>query len=65
MNKEQKHDDWVSFKLKAEAPEEVAFGTVRFAASYRRSEEPFSATRAEWKAFLEASGFFEEVKEGE
>ncbi len=63
QEKEQHGQDWVSFKLKGDAPEEVSLGTVRFAATYRRAEEPFSATRGEWSVFLEPSGFFEEVAE--
>jgi hypothetical protein len=65
MDKEQKGGDWVSFKLKTEAPDFVALGRTRYAGQFRRSKQPFRATRGEWNVFLARTGFFEEVNSQE
>jgi len=65
QEKEQHGQDWINFKLKVDAPEEVSLGNVRFAGTFRRSDQPFSATRGEWLLFLQATGWFEEIAETE
>jgi len=54
--------DWVTFQLKPEAPDQVALGGARFAARFRRADEPFRVTRGEWTVFLAPLGFFVEVE---
>jgi hypothetical protein len=53
--------DFVQFQFKPKAPGYVAFGGARFSGIFRREAEPFEATRGEWKAWLEPTGFFEIV----
>ncbi|MFA5056665.1 MAG: hypothetical protein WC485_01005 [Opitutaceae bacterium] len=54
--------DWVNFTLKPEAPAQVALGGARFAARFRRADEPFRVTRGEWTVFLAPLGFFIEAE---
>jgi hypothetical protein len=58
----ERGEDFVTFALKPEAPDYVALGRTRYAGEFRRSEEPFRATRGEWKVFLERTGFFEQIE---
>jgi hypothetical protein len=62
---EQRGEDFVTFALKPDAPDFVALGRARYAGEFRRSEQPFRATRGEWNVFLARTGFFEEVKNQE
>lgn len=55
-------EDFVQFRLKASAPDFVALGGARFSGAFARAQEPFEATRGEWKVFLERTGFFEEIE---
>jgi hypothetical protein len=60
-NPGKNREDFVCFRLRAEAPNFVAFGGARFSGVFKRTEEPFEVTRAEWKVFFERTGFFEEL----
>jgi len=62
MKDEDRGEDFVTFRLKKDAPEYVAIGKARFSGQFRRADEPFRATRSEWKAFLEPMGYFEEIE---
>jgi len=55
----ERGEDFVTFALKPEAPDFVALGRTRYAGEFRRTEQPFRATRGEWNVFLEKTGFFE------
>ena len=60
MKDEDRGEDFVNFRLKQAAPDYVAIGKTRYAAAFRRGEEPFRSTRGEWKVWLEKTGYFEE-----
>jgi hypothetical protein len=64
MNEKVRGEDWVTFKLKADAPEHVALGGARFHGIWKRGDEPFMATAGEWRVFLEKTGWFELVEQG-
>jgi hypothetical protein len=62
MKEEQRGEDFVTFVLKAEAPDYVALGRTRYAGQFRRSEEPFRCTKGEWHVFLARTGWFETIE---
>jgi len=58
---DHRREDFVRFRLRAEAPDFVAIGGARFSGAFRRAAQPFECTRGEWKVFIERTGFFEET----
>ena len=58
-------EDFVRFRLRAEAPDYVAFGGARFSGVFARAQEPWDATKGEWRFWLGPSGFFEIIDEME
>jgi hypothetical protein len=58
----ERGQDFVTFKLKAEAPERVARGGARFSGVFERSAEPFRCTLGEWNLCWSRLGYFEEAE---
>jgi len=59
----ERGQDFVTFKLKADAPARVARGGARFSGVFERSSEPFKCTKAEWLVCWQRTGYFELVKD--